>query len=168
MISIYEVDDEYIEYLRKFDKKVMSSKIGDRKQTRKYLGLLHHNKEHKYFIPLSSYKPEVYDDMHESISLKKIKRMAVLRINNMIPVIDEVIHKVDFDSVDENYKCLLRSEYRVLKTREREIRTDARIVYFYRLNHKNKEKKLYNICCDFKALEEKSLEYRDIINNQEQ
>ena len=26
MISIYEVDDEYIEYLRKFDKKVMSSK----------------------------------------------------------------------------------------------------------------------------------------------
>ena len=47
----------------------------------------------------------------------------------------------------------MRNEYRILKSREREIRQDARIVYFSRLNENNKGKPLYNICCDFKALE---------------
>lgn len=78
----------------------------------------------------------------------------------MIPVIDEVIHKVNFNSItDQNYKCLLQSEYRIIKSREKEIRTDSRIIYFYRLNDKNKDKGLYNLCCDYKLLEEKSKEY---------
>lgn len=163
MLNLYEIDDDYIEYLRGFDSKVLSSKQGNRKETRKYIGVLLHNKNYKYFIPLSSYKPETYDSMNESISFKKIKKMAVLRINNMIPVIDSVIHRVNFNSVaDEKYRYLLYSEYRVLKPREREIRVDARIVYFYRLNDKNKGKSLYNMCCDFKLLESKADEYEKI------
>lgn len=160
MISLYEIDDNYIEYLRKFDKKVLSPKVEDRKFTRKYVGILLHNKEYKYFIPLSSYKAEVYDSMYESPSLKKIGDMAVLRINNMIPVIDSVIHRINFrDEKDSQYRLLLQNEYRIIKSREREIRTDSRIVYYYRLNDRNKEKGLYKICCDFRLLEEKSKEY---------
>lgn len=160
MISLYEIDDEYIEYLRKFDNKVLSPKAGERKFTRKYVGVLFHNKDHKYFIPLSSYKPEIYDNMYESISLKKIGNMAVLRINNMIPVVDSVIHRIDFSKEeDQQYRLLLQNEYRTIKSREREIRTDSRIVYHYRLNDRNKEKGLYKICCDFHLLEEKSKEY---------
>lgn len=86
--------------------------------------------------------------------------MAVLRINNMIPVVDSVIHRVDFSKVeDEQYRLLLQNEYRTIKSREREIRTDSRIVYHYRLNNRNKEKGLYKICCVFGLLEEKSKEY---------
>lgn len=96
MFSLYEIDDNYVEYLRKFDKKVLSSKVGGREHTRKYIGILFHNKDVKYFIPLSSYKPETYDSMYESLSFKKIGNMAVLRINNMIPIIDSVVHKIDF------------------------------------------------------------------------
>lgn len=78
----------------------------------------------------------------------------------MIPVNDSVLHKINFNKEkDEKYKILLQNEYRILKKREREIRTDARIVYYYRLNEKNKNKGLYKICCDFKLLEEKSLKY---------
>lgn len=92
--------------------------------------------------------------MYESISLKKIKNMAVLRINNMIPVVDNVIHEINFNLIsDKQYKTLLQNEYRIIKAREREIRTDARIVYFYRLNDNNKHKGLYKICCDYKLLE---------------
>ena len=161
MIGLYEIDDGYIEYLRKFDNKVLSTKVGDRNYTRKYVGILLHNKEFQYFIPLSSYKSGTYDSMHESISFKKIRNMAVLRINNMIPVIDSVIRRIDFNQVsDSKYKILLQNEYRVLKPREREIRRDARIVYHYRLNEINKDKKLYKICCDFKLLEEKATEYK--------
>ena len=87
--------------------------------------------------------------------------MAVLRINNMIPVIDGVVNRIDFSFVsDKKYKTLLQNEYIILKSREREIRTDSRIVYFYRLNIKNKDKPLYQICCDFKLLEEKSKLYK--------
>lgn len=161
MISLYEIDDEYIEYLRKFDKRVLSTKMEDRHYSRKYVGILFHNKDVCYFIPLSSYKPETYDGMYESKSLKKIGDMAVLRINNMIPVIDGVVNRIDFSFVlDEKYKTLLQNEYRILKSREREIRTDSRIVYFYRLNEENKDKPLYQICCDFKLLEEKSKLYK--------
>lgn len=160
MISLYEVDDEYIDYLQKFDKNVLSTKADNRNQTRKYIGILLHNKNCMYFAPLSSYKPDVYDSMYESKSLKKIGNMGVLRINNMIPVFDKVIHKVDFSEVlDEKYRNLLLSEYRILKPREREIRTDSRIVYYYRTNNQNSGKKLYKICCDFKLLENKMIEY---------
>ena len=160
MISLYEIDDDYIEYLRKFDKKVLSPKAGERKFTRKYVGILLHNRDYKYFIPLSSYKPEIYDSMYESPSMKKIGNMAILRINNMIPVVDSVIHRINFsDEEDEQYRILLQNEYRLIKSREREIRTDSRIVYHYRLNDRNKEKGLYKICCDFRLLEEKSKEY---------
>lgn len=160
MISLYEVEDDYIEYLSKFDEKVLSPKVGDRKFTRKYVGILFQNREYKYFIPLSSYKSEIYDSMYESPSLKKIGDIAVLRINNMIPVVDSVIHRINFsDEKDNQYRLLLQNEYRIIKSREREIRTDSRIVYHYRLNDKNKEKRLYKICCDFKLLEEKSKEY---------
>ena len=161
MLSFYEIDDDYIEYLRRFDKKVLITKDEDRMHTRKYIGIMFHNREYKYFIPLSSYKPETYDDMYESISLKKIGNMAVLRINNMIPVVDDVVHEVIFNSVpDMKYRNLLISEYRIIKTREREIRIDSRIVYHYRLNHKNKGKGLYDLCCNFQLLEEKSKEYK--------
>lgn len=154
MIRLYEIDDEYVEYLRKYDEKVLSPKVEDRKQTRKYIGVILNTQDFNYFIPLSSYKPETYDLMYESISLKKIEDMAVLRINNMIPVVKNVIHEINFSLVtDEQYRILLQNEYRIIKSREREIRTDARIVYSYRLNNKNKGKGLYKICCDFKLLE---------------
>lgn len=154
MINLYEVDDDYIDYLRNIDNKVLSAKSGNRTETRKYVGIMIHNRNFDYFIPLSSYKPKTYDSMYESKSFKKIGNMAVLRINNMIPISNGVCHRIDFNLVaDENYRNLLRNEYRILKSREREIRQDARIVYFSRLNENNKGKPLYKICCDFKALE---------------
>lgn len=162
MIRLYEIDDGYVEYLRKFDRKVLSPKTEDRKQTRKYIGIILNTQSFNYFIPLSSYKPETYDSMYESVSLKKIENLAVLRVNNMIPVVDNVVHEIKFSLVtDEQYKTLLQNEYRIIKNREREIRTDARIVYFYRLNNKNQNKGLYKICCDFKLLENAAQKWKD-------
>lgn len=162
MIQFYEVDDEYIRYLRSIDNKVLSEKFGNRDQTRKYIGIIFNNQSFKYFIPLSSYKPDTYDSMYESISLKKISDIAVIRINNMIPIVDEVIHPVDFSSItDGSYKNLLQNEYKIIKSREKEIRRDARIVYFYRTNFKNEGRPLYKICCDFRTLESAAQEWVD-------
>lgn len=155
MINFYEIDDAYIDYLHGFDSHVLSPKKENRTFTRKYVGIMVHIKNVQYFIPLTSYK-SIYNNMHESISLKKISNMAVLRINNMIPANMDTVRKISFNDInDEAYKNLCLSEYRILKAREREIRKDSRIVYFYRLNSCNKNKPLYSVCCDFKLLEEK-------------
>ena len=39
-MKLYEVTDRYINYLRKFDKKVYDNKENDRKVMRKYLGIV--------------------------------------------------------------------------------------------------------------------------------
>mgnify|MGYP000910979095 CR=1 FL=1 len=154
MIYFYEIDDEYINYMHLVDNKILLPKEKERKEMRKYIGVIILINGYKYYIPLSSYKPEVYDNMYESISLMKVKKMAVIRVNNMFPAIDEAVHPINFHDVkDEKYKYLLMAEYREIKTRENELRKNARIVYGHRINKNNKHKRLYGICCDFKKLE---------------
>ena len=47
------ITDEYIDYLRKTEPRVMSNKAGERIYYRKYLGIIEELNGHKYFIPLS-------------------------------------------------------------------------------------------------------------------
>ena len=54
------ITDEYIDYLRKTEPRVMSNKAGERIYHRKYLGIIEELNGHKYFIPLSSPKPKDY------------------------------------------------------------------------------------------------------------
>jgi hypothetical protein len=53
----------------------------------------------KYYVPLSSYKPEKHNKMPNKIDFIRIEdeknQYAVLNLNNMIPVPDEAI--IDFD-----------------------------------------------------------------------
>ena len=161
MFWFYEIDDEYIDYLSEFDSKVFSAKLGNRKFTRKYIGIIFQVHNLQYFIPLSSYK-STYNNISESLCLKKIGKLAVLRINNMIPASLDVVNKIDFRSIaDIKYKHLLESEYRIIRKRQKEIRRDALIVYHFRCDESKSDKKLYNLCCDFKLLEEKSLLYNN-------
>ena len=154
-IWFYEVTDDYIDYLRKFDKKVPNSKILDRKHTRKYIGVLFTINGFKYIAPLSSYIDK-HNSMKESIDFLKVKDYAVINLNNMIPVIDECISKVMFEEVsDEYYKDLLENEYKVIKTKKNQILKNANIVYNQVTKYK-KQKGLINRCCDFNLLEEKA------------
>ena len=84
-IWFYEVTDDYIEYLKLYDRKVTSSKIQDRNHSRKYIGILLTINEHQYLAPLSSYK-EKHNLMKESVDFLKVKDYAVINLNNMIPV----------------------------------------------------------------------------------
>ena len=72
--SVYEIDPMYLEYLSKYDKNVR------KKSNRKYYGILITKEKTDYCIPFTS---------------KVKKRNPKLTINNMIPVIDDVVHKVN-------------------------------------------------------------------------
>ncbi len=54
-LKIYYLDDDYINYLRKFDNKVAYNK----NSTRSYVGVVYTINELNYFAPLSSPKPNI-------------------------------------------------------------------------------------------------------------
>lgn len=173
-IKFYEISEEYINFLRKFDKRVMSPKAEDREHTRKYIGIILDIKGFKYFVPLSSYKDN-HDNFNERIDFIKVMeknaetkyhKYAVLYMNNMIPVPDCAIIEFDFDDIeDEAYRGLLIREYLVCVETEKskQIRDSARQVYNTKVNIPTN--KLSVRCCDFKLLEIKSLEYAQIKAN---
>ncbi len=157
-LSLYTVDDDYVSYLTKFDDKVAQNKVESRKQTRKYVGVLFEINNLKYFVNLSSYKPK-HDKIRESLDFIKIENYAVINLNNMIPVIDNVYHRVEFkDEKDINYKKLLLKEYNIIKKKSKNIVKQAKLVY----NHKIKEgndTSLARRCCDFIKLEQSAKKY---------
>ena len=52
------ITDEYIDYLRKTEPRVMSNKAGERIYHRKYLGIIEELNGHKYFVRQNSEKIE--------------------------------------------------------------------------------------------------------------
>lgn len=61
-MKLYAVTDEYINYLRQFDKKVYDNKEDKRRVMRKYLGIVLTINEINYYIPMSSPKRSDYKE----------------------------------------------------------------------------------------------------------
>lgn len=59
-LKLYEISEEYINFLRKEDCLVLSAKEDDRNHTRKYLGIVYTINNYDYYIPLSSPKNSDY------------------------------------------------------------------------------------------------------------
>lgn len=159
-LQFYEVDESYINYLRKFDNKVAATKEEDRKQTRKYIGILFTINEIDYLAPLSSFKVNKHTRMKDSIDFIKISNYAVINLNNMIPVSHDVITAVQFDLVEDySYKNLLENEYKIIKSKKDKIFKNVNILY-KQVTEYNKPISLR--CCKFKLLELKCKEYNSI------
>ena len=86
--SVYEIDPMYLEYLSKYDKNVR------KKSNRKYYGILITKEKNDYCIPFTSKVKKRNPKLTINIKNKK-EVIAQLTINNMIPVIDDVVHKVN-------------------------------------------------------------------------
>lgn len=102
-LKLYNVNLKYIRNLHNVDDHVpsISPQIG--KQNRPFLGVVVMVNGAKYCIPISSNsakKNKNLDLMRENITLRKIrdkdgKVLAVLNLNNMIPIRDEYITEID-------------------------------------------------------------------------
>lgn len=159
MIQFYEISPEYIDYLVPFAPHLFHNKKESQQNSRKYIGIVLTVNESSYFVPLSSYK-EKHDKMHESVDFIKIKRFAVLNINNMFPVPKSERSFVDINKIEnQNYRNLLRNEYRIIKVLEKKILKNAQIVYSHKIHNGNKTN-LCKRCNDFLLLEEKAKEYK--------
>lgn len=155
-LNFYEVNDEYVEYLSKFDKNVMYTKLENRKFKRKYIGILFEIENNYYISPLSSYKNK-HKNMKDRLDFIKIGDKAVINLNNMFPVNLKNINMVEIEKEqNEKYKQLLRNEYSLCVPKFKIIIKNAKALYeqvvIYKMEIKNR-------CCDFKLLEEKCKEY---------
>ena len=68
VLKIYYLDENYINYLRKFDTKVAYNK----NQTRPYIGIVYTFNGFNYFAPLSSPKPKHLKLSDKAIYIFKI------------------------------------------------------------------------------------------------
>ena len=166
-LNFYVVDDNYIDYLRKFDKHVAYNK----NQTRPYIGVVIMLDKHYYFAPLFSPKQK-HKTYKENLTFFKInskteKSLGIIRFSNMIPVPQESINLLDIKNKSYGYKRLISEQYSYInmtKNKQKIINKAEKIYKIVTNNKNNKMSKFYKeLSCNFKLLEEKSEEY--IIKN---
>ena len=123
-MKLYSISDDYIKYLRKYDKRVYDNKEDIRKVTRKYLGIVIKVNKFNYYVPMSSPKNTDYEgdkirksiipiiriiSQEESDEVPTLK--GTLRISNMIPVPETelVLYEPKLET-NKNYKILVEKE----------------------------------------------------------
>ena len=165
------ITDEYIDYLRKKEPRVMSNKAQDRIYHRKYLGIIEELNGFKYFIPLSSPKPKDYMqngkpkfDTLVTIYIKDSRRLyGTLRFNNMIPVPESEIIQYDLnDEGDLKYKLIVFNELYFVRQNKDKIERTAKNLYEAKKNQENEpdgKRPLLEITLDFSNLEQMCTQY---------
>ena len=161
-LLFYTVDKNYIKYLSKFERHISYNKdeIG---HSRPYLGIVLKIDNYKYFVPLYSYK-EHYKKYKNNPSFffvynQKNIPLAIIKFSSMIPVPKDisVTSVLEYNKQDKKYKDLIAAEYRYINSNKKEIYKRANKMYVAVTKHKNNF--LKTIACNFKLLEEKSIEY---------
>lgn len=153
-LSMYEINNEYIEYLRKFDKRVSM------KGERKFYGILVQSNNVDYYIPFTS-KVNKKTNSKLTINIKdRGNNIAKLLLNNMIPVKEDNTKLVDVKThVQGTY---FESELRYLRTKKvrEELLRKINNIFDVLNDETDTDYKFFkNICCDFKILEKKCEEY---------
>lgn len=159
-LKFYTVTEEYMIYLKKYDEKIMDNR--GIKNKRPYIGVLFEIDRKKYLAPLSSPKPK-HLTMKNSLDFVKINqgKFGVINLNNMFPVIEEVIIEKNINLEEDNkYKELLVNQLDWCNKMENRdnIYRKAEKLYKEILN-KKEQSRFWNRCCDFSLLEEKAIEF---------
>lgn len=158
-IKLYEISNDYIDYLSLYATHLFRNKKPEQKNERKYIGIILQINNVDYFAPLSSFKQK-HKAMGEMLDFIKVKDYAVINLNNMFPVPASEYTYVDFaQEKDLRYRSLLLSEYRYIKSIQKKIRKNALVVYKHKIENGNSTK-LAKRCNDFVLLEELCKNYK--------
>ncbi len=160
--SLYYVDMKYNRDLANHDENVLSSSPQIGKEHRPYIGILLMINGRNYCVPITSAKPK-HKTMPKNFDYFKIfykeQLISVINFNNMIPVCQAVIKKIDIqtrknDSPQEkSRKALLAKELDWCQNNSDEIEKNAQKTYDAVTSGKSRFKKLIERSCDFKKLE---------------
>lgn len=171
-LNLYYLDMKYIRDLHKADDRVQSVSPQIHKSNRPFVGIVVICGEHKYCVPLDSAK-EKHKTKKNDVDFTRIfdgeKLISVLNFNNMIPVADYFIKKIDLkiskndNPAQVNYKKLCIKEIEWCRKNQEAIIKKANKLYFL-VQKPNCSSMLKKRCNDFKKLEkilEKLLQKKD-------
>ncbi len=162
-LNLYSVDLKYNRDLHNVDDNVMSVSPQVGKDTRKFVGIVVILDSKKYCIPLTSVKDKFQKKTKDDFikiphpSKRNVngapETIAVLNLNNMIPVSEFVIQKVDLSkkTPDQN---LLINELKWCRENSAVIINRANRLYNKVTLTPEKDRNLTRRCCDFKKLEQ--------------
>jgi protein AbiQ len=161
IMQLYNINDEYIEYLEKFEDKILYNK----KKKRPYVGVVYNINSIKYYVPLASPKDK-FIHMSNTKDFHKIKNgeYGAINFNKMLPVRDEDLTEIIIkNESDIAYKNLLNLQYLELIKLEKVIIEKAKNIYLLYNTPNDKltqnDLKIKERCCNFILLEEKLKEY---------
>lgn len=88
MLKIYNIDSEYIDYLKQFEQNIDYNIKDENKHKRPYVGIVFEIDSYLYFAPLKSPKKKYNLNMksHTDIILIDDGKMGIINLNDMIPV----------------------------------------------------------------------------------
>lgn len=175
-LNFYYIDLKYIRDLSKADDNVMSISPQRSKQDRPFVGVVVLMNGRKYCIPLTSPKDK-FKSMKSQVDFIKVfdesrrddngnyKLIGVLNINNMIPVNETVIRKVDLAIHDKDkteikvHKQLMQKQLKWCREHVEIIENRANKVYDLVVNHPDKNKRLVKRSSHFEILEKAAEKY---------
>ena len=164
-LNFYIIDEDYINYLRKFDKHIAYNK----NQKRPYIGVVIIVEDNYYFAPLFS--PKVKHKTYRNnltffkiINIKNNADLGIIRFSDMIPVAEESVYLLDTKKKSYGYKRLLSEQYNYINipiNRKKIMYKAEKIYNIVTKDSKSKMSKFYkDLSCDFKLLEQKCIEYK--------
>ncbi len=153
-LKLYEVDHDYIQYLKQFDNHV--PEMSYTTNNKFVCGVVLMIDSYQYFAPISSF----HTPQRTNLIIKdKSRSISSIRFSFMFPAFDEVLRMKDFSLEAPSYRNLLRSELKFCNQHLSDIHKKANEVYKIGSNRKHP---LAYLCCDFKLLESKHDEYIQI------
>ena len=154
MLKFYDIDKDYILYLKQFEKKIPN--IDYQKHDKFICGVVLNINDINYYAPISSSREKKRTSM--LIYNEKNEPVSSIRFSFMFPVSEVLLKEKDFNSEDYLYKRLLMEELDYCNQNREKIYKLAEDVYKIGVN---KNHPLSKVCCDFKLLEEKYMQYLD-------
>jgi protein AbiQ len=160
-MRFYNIKDDYIDFLKRFDSKVAENKC----ETRPYVGIVLEIDGIKYYAPFTSPKPK-HKNMKNGKDFRKINNgiYGAINFNNMIPVVDAALIEIDISNLKNmKYKNLLKNQLLYVNKDKMQIQKTARDLHTLILTDTSKlsryEASVKARCCDLKILEKEYINY---------
>jgi protein AbiQ len=142
-LSFYDVKENYISYLKKFDNKIPNVKYDNGNKF--FCGVVLQINDFKYYAPISSFKKKQKTNI---LIYDKDKIISSIRFSFMFPVPDS---QLSIKNINESKdKNLLLKELKYCNSIREIVLKNAKRVYRYGTNPNHI---YFNNCCNFKILE---------------
>lgn len=160
-LILVKLNTDYCDYLRIFDNKVPYN--FKEKETRPFVGVLFAVNDFLYFAPLSSPK-EKHVKLRNKIDFLKLDsgKLGAINFNNMVPVTEKNIIKIDVDSNEQKYNKLLKEQLFWLNRNKDILYIKSKKLYDKFIDN-TLDRRIRERCCNFILLEEKCNEYNNKI-----